>query len=79
MLEDAKAFGIGSTAVGIVQFVIGASSIAVLNYAAQKQVIKTRRYFEKFFRKIYKKYTHTFFVVKINFKAFHYSSPYSAN
>ena len=85
MLEDAKAFGIGSTAVGIVQFVIGASSIAVLNYAAQKQVIKTRRYFEKLFRQIYKKYTHThthkhtFFVVKMNFKALHYSSPYSAN
>jgi hypothetical protein len=41
MLEDAKAFGIGSTIVGVVQFVIGASSIAVLNFAAQKQVIKT--------------------------------------
>ena len=49
MLEDATAFGIGSTAVGIVQFVIGASSIAVLNFAAQKQVINTWRYFEKFF------------------------------
>ena len=41
MLEDAEAFGIGSTVVGIVQFVIGASGIAVLNFAAQKQVIKT--------------------------------------
>ena len=41
MLEDGKAFGIGSTIVGVVQFVIGASSIAVLNFAAQKQVIKT--------------------------------------
>ena len=41
MLEDAEAFGIGSAVVGIVQFVIGASAIAVLNFAAQKQVIKT--------------------------------------
>jgi len=59
MLEDAEAFGIGSAVVGIVQFVIGASAIAVLNFAAQKQVIKTQRYFEKFFRQIYKKYIHT--------------------
>jgi hypothetical protein len=56
MLEDAKAFGIGSSVVAIVQFVVGASSIAVLNFAAQKQVINTQRYFEKFFRQIYRKY-----------------------
>ena len=66
MLEDAKAFGISSTIVSVVQFVIGASSIAVLNFAAQKQVIKTRRYFGEFFRQIYNIYT--FFVVYINFE-----------
>jgi len=59
MLEDAKAFGISSTVVAIVQFVIGASSIAVLNFVAQKQVIETQRYFEKFFRQICKKYIQT--------------------
>jgi hypothetical protein len=67
MLEDARAFGISSTIVGVVQFVIGASSIAVLNFSAQKQVTKTRRYFAKFFRQIYN--MHTFFVVQINFEA----------
>jgi hypothetical protein len=39
MMEDAEAFGIGCTVVGIVQFAISSSSIAVLNFAAQKQVI----------------------------------------
>ena len=57
MLEDAEAYAIGSTVVGVAQFVTGASSIAVLNFAAQKQVIKTWRYFEKFFRQIYRIYT----------------------
>ena len=57
MLEDAKAFGIGSTIVGTMQFFIGASSIAVLNFAAQKQVIETQRYFGRLFRQICKKYT----------------------
>ena len=52
ILEDAKAFGISSAIVGAVQFVILASSIAVLNYAAKKQVIKTWRYFGKFLRQI---------------------------
>jgi hypothetical protein len=41
LMEDAAAFGIGCSVVGVVQFVIGASSIAVLNFAAQKQVINT--------------------------------------
>jgi hypothetical protein len=59
MLEDAKAFGISSTIVSVAQFVIGASSIAVLNFAAQKQVIKTRRYFGEFFRQIYNMYIHS--------------------
>lgn len=40
MMEDAEAFGIGCTVVGIVQLVISSSSIAVLNFAAQKQVIR---------------------------------------
>jgi hypothetical protein len=39
MMEDAAAFGIGCTVVGVVQFTIGSLSIAVLNFAAQKQVI----------------------------------------
>lgn len=41
ILEDAKAFGISSAIVGLVQFVILASSVAVLNFVAKKQVIKT--------------------------------------
>lgn len=45
MLEDAKAFGISSTIVSVVQFVIGASSIAVLNFAAQKQICRVRKLF----------------------------------
>lgn len=38
-MEDSAAFGLGCTVVGIVQFAIGSSSIAVMNFAAQKQVI----------------------------------------
>jgi hypothetical protein len=40
MMEDSEAFGIGCTTVGIVQLVISSSSIALLNFAAQKQVIR---------------------------------------
>lgn len=39
LMEDSAAFGLGCTVVGIVQFAIGSSSIAVLNFVAQKQVI----------------------------------------
>ena len=53
ILEDAKAFGISSAIVGVVQFVILASSVAVLNFAAKKQVIKTWRHFGKSLRQIY--------------------------
>jgi hypothetical protein len=40
MMEDAEAYGIGCTTVGIVQLVISSSSIALLNFAAQKQVMR---------------------------------------
>jgi hypothetical protein len=40
LMEDAEAFGIGCTVVGVVQFAISSSSISVLNFAAQKQVIR---------------------------------------
>jgi hypothetical protein len=38
LLEDSAAFGIGTTTVGLVQFVLGVLSISLLNYAAQQQV-----------------------------------------
>jgi hypothetical protein len=37
-LEDSAAFGIGTTVVGLVQFVLGVLSISLLNYTAQQQV-----------------------------------------
>lgn len=37
-MEDSAAFGLGCTVVGIVQLAVGSSSIAVLNFVAQKQV-----------------------------------------
>jgi hypothetical protein len=40
MMEDAEAFGIGCAVVGIVLLAISSSSIAVLNFAAQNQVIR---------------------------------------
>jgi hypothetical protein len=45
LMEDAAAFGIGCSVVGVVQFVIGASSIAVLNFVAQKQIGRVRKLF----------------------------------
>ncbi|XP_069680452.1 multidrug resistance protein homolog 49 isoform X2 [Periplaneta americana] len=45
LLDDSAAFGIGCTVVGVIQFLIGSASIAVLNYAAQKQVSRVRKLF----------------------------------
>ncbi|XP_021920941.1 multidrug resistance protein homolog 49-like isoform X2 [Zootermopsis nevadensis] len=45
LMEDSAAFGLGCTVVGIVQFAIGSSSIAVLNFVAQKQIGRVRKLF----------------------------------